>query len=129
MKLKAKRILSVLFVGLLFFYVGSYCIVTRKGFYEATIWGLANDGKGHPIFAPKTSFGYDWNPFGISLHSPKPKPAWVTAATKFYAPLIFLDQNYFRRNLSYNKASSGQFRVKGFFDIRTNTSYDINLAP
>ena len=121
------RIIGLFALLLLFGYVGSYSFVARNGHYQASAYGAAQHPSGEVIAAPKSAFGYDWNPFGTDIWGSEPIPEWVQPAAKFYTPLIYFDCVLIHRNKSVEKAGSGRFAVKGYYNIKTGRFSDINI--
>jgi hypothetical protein len=106
-------------------YVGSYAIAFRNGHYEAAALGLSQHPDGYVIQAPKSAFGYDWNPFGTNRWAENSQPGWIGPVATFYAPVIWFDRAFVHRNKTVEQAGSGRYKVKWYFDIKTHEVRDI----
>ena len=108
-------------------YVLSYVLLSRDGHYEPAVYGLIAHPSGEAVLAPKSIFGYDWNPYGMRLWRDEDVPRWLSTADFVYAPLIYLDRSLVHRNKSPQKIASGKYRVKGYFDYTAFEYMDLNL--
>ena len=77
------------------------------------------------IMAPKSVFGYRWNPFGTDIMDPDANHDRVLKMSIIYAPLIFLDHKIWHTKKEMSQVGSGDYRVKNFFDWNTMTYRDI----
>ncbi|YCM43466.1 hypothetical protein V2O64_19340 [Verrucomicrobiaceae bacterium 227] len=75
--------------------------------------------------APKSVFGYRWNPFGTDTMDPDADHEWTFKMSRVYAPLIFIDLKVWHTKKEMDQVGSGDYRVKYFFDWETKTYRDI----
>jgi len=117
--MKPYRVTAYVVGALALTYAVSYFALFRNGHYEAAVYGLAQHPDGYVIAAPKSAFGYQWNPFGTDTYGSEPKPKWIMKAATGYAPMIWIDRLVFHRSKTVEEAGSGKFRVVRYFDIST----------
>ena len=107
--------------GVLAAYVLSYLPMTVQGRYQPQAYGLLQGPDDTAILAPKAAFGYHWMPSYLFPeerdHGTSPR-----ILAYIYLPLIAMDQKLWHTR---DKAESGRYRVKNYFDYDTMTYRDI----
>ena len=123
--MRRRRTIFRVLLGVLLIYLVSYIGISLRGYYEPFAYGPIQGPDETYIMAPKSVFGYRWNPFGTDTMDPDADHEWAFKLSRVYAPLIFIDLKIWHTKKEMDEVGSGDYRVKYFFDRSTKTYRDI----
>ena len=123
--MRGRKTIFRILLGALLIYFFSYIGISLRGHYEPFAYGPIQGSDDVYIMAPKSVFGYRWNPFGTDIMDPDANHDRVLKMSIIYAPLIFLDHKIWHTKKEMSQVGSGDYRVKNFFDWNTKTYRDI----
>lgn len=124
-RMRHRKTIFLALLGALSLYLISYIGISLCGHYEPTAYGLIQGPNDTAILAPKSAFGYQWNPFGTDTMDPDADHEGIEKLSRVYAPLIFIDLKIWHTKKGVDQAGSGDYRVKHFFDQVTKSYRDI----